>query len=460
MLLFSDQNTTTPTAVEGGWTTNQILHVVKNSLSLDHVVYSLEDLESMLDHSRLSVVGLFTAKEQHRTFAAISRKHPDMLFVETNNTEVHADFLQTRSLSNIVKQAPAVVILKPWDEKTVAYDGDTTDLEGLQLFIKHNSLPYYHPFGTQSGSALFPDGRPIAFFFRPQEFPIEQLNAQEEIVAEMARTHRGRIIFSSLTNTEAYERRLLEIFGLDEETSDPILSVFQHHNSDEVTSMEGVMAELRNHKYHKYLLTEQLTMDSVRDFLQKFLDGGLKPSFRSEPIPQYPTELAGKVASIVSNNFKEFISEEHKDKFIFVEFFAPWCGHCRKMEPILKEVAKRLVNVKNVVIAKFDSTRNELSNFSIDGYPTFILFHGQATQDDGVAQYQGERTVERIIKWIHKYSAHAFDMSLVKKKRKRDSTGKNDGKQDTLADSQEDEELIGLLEHGKDDDGDGDSGEL
>lgn len=49
--------------------------------------------------------------------------------------------------------------------------------------------------------------------------------------------------------------------------------------------------------------------------------------------------------------------DETKD--VLVEFYAPWCGHCKTLEPKYVELAEKLAYNKNLVIAKMDSTANE-----------------------------------------------------------------------------------------------------
>jgi len=49
-------------------------------------------------------------------------------------------------------------------------------------------------------------------------------------------------------------------------------------------------------------------------------------------------------------------------KDVLVEFYAPWCGHCKKLMPVWEETAEKLVGNPNIVLAKCDSTANEIPN--------------------------------------------------------------------------------------------------
>jgi len=75
----------------------------------------------------------------------------------------------------------------------------------------------------------------------------------------------------------------------------------------------------------------------------------------------------------------------------FVEFYAPWCGHCKKLTPIWDRLAETLK--KKVTIAKVDVTKNRIlgKRFGIQGFPTLIFF-----SKGKMYKYRGMRTVEKL----------------------------------------------------------------
>jgi len=85
-----------------------------------------------------------------------------------------------------------------------------------------------------------------------------------------------------------------------------------------------------------------------------------------------------------------FDSEVGGDLPVFVEFFAPWCGHCKSLAPEYEIVASAFKG-KPVKIASVDAdAHRELSSrFSVSGYPTLMFFpSGSKTSES----YSGGRT--------------------------------------------------------------------
>ncbi|KAJ4726028.1 Protein disulfide-isomerase [Melia azedarach] len=103
------------------------------------------------------------------------------------------------------------------------------------------------------------------------------------------------------------------------------------------------------------------------------------------------------VVVLKEGNFSDFI-ENHK--FVMVEFYAPWCGHCQALAPEYAAAATELKAAnEDVVLAKVDATEeNDLAQeYDVQGFPTIYFF-----ADGERKAYNGARTKDAIVTWIKK----------------------------------------------------------
>lgn len=139
-------------------------------------------------------------------------------------------------------------------------------------------------------------------------------------------------------------------------------------------------------------------LDSLANYLTDKVPG-LKRKF-NPPKPSF-------VTSLTEFNFDEIVGD--KEKAAIVAFTANWCGHCKSLKPIFKEVAEIFqFDNDRVVIGEVDTTGPDTAKlaarFSITSYPTILVFpRGEGIPEDvsHVQPYKGPRSVEGFIDTIN-----------------------------------------------------------
>jgi len=155
-------------------------------------------------------------------------------------------------------------------------------------------------------------------------------------------------------------------------------------------------------KNHKFPAADLFSGDSLKAHLASFIANKLEPYVKSEPVPESQPEDGPVV--VVGKNFDEIVLDSNKD--ILLEAYAPWCGHCKTLEPKYKELAQKMQKYGDTLtIAKVDATANDLPpKFAVSGFPT--IFFIPANKKDSPLKYDGAREVNDFVTYIKKHASH------------------------------------------------------
>ena len=136
------------------------------------------------------------------------------------------------------------------------------------------------------------------------------------------------------------------------------------------------------------------SLEDLEEFLEAFLDDRLQPYLKSQIEPKKQT---GPVKVVVASTLNKIVFDPTKD--VLLEVYAPWCGHCKALEPVYKKLAERYKNVPGLVIAKIDGTANDLPEGLVPkGFP--VIFFVPAVVGATPEQYQGERTLGALAEFL------------------------------------------------------------
>ena len=84
--------------------------------------------------------------------------------------------------------------------------------------------------------------------------------------------------------------------------------------------------------------------------------------------------MSGAVSDVTDNSFQAEVIES--DVPVLVDFWAPWCGPCRVVAPILEEIAAERGDALRIVKLNVEENQQTAANFEVLSIPTLILFKG------------------------------------------------------------------------------------
>ena len=126
---------------------------------------------------------------------------------------------------------------------------------------------------------------------------------------------------------------------------------------------------------------------AIVDFVKK----GAGEAVEEEPEEEDNGEIAkdGDVLTLTKGNFDRALGDH---KHVLVKFYAPWCGHCKKLAPVYKEAATALaVMTDQVFLADLDCTVHQAvcGKYGVKGYPTVLLFKNNKVRHR-ISDFEGD----------------------------------------------------------------------
>ncbi|XP_025093712.1 protein disulfide-isomerase A4-like isoform X2 [Pomacea canaliculata] len=358
-------------------------------------VVGLKALKAFLKEDDINVLGIFDSETDPRL-----QTFQDSL--QDIREEYRSGFTTDETIKNHYKaNSGSVLVIIPeryytsYEPKWKVFEiKEDTKPDEITKFIVDNEFPLVGSMDSNN-QARYAKRSPLCLFFYDVDWGFDHREATQmwrKKIASIAKDFRN-ITFA--VADEEKNMQMLKELGLED-------------SSEEINI--GILA---NGKKYPMEPMEEFDPDEVREFLNQFLKGKVEPHIKSQPVPK---KQEGPVTIVVGKSFDKIVKDTSKD--VLIELYAPWCGHCKKLEPVYKDLAKKLKSVKNLVIAKMDATANDVPyNYPAEGFPT--IYFAPTNNKDKPLKYEGGRELKDFISFLKEKAT----VSLGKIKMNCDCTG-------------------------------------
>jgi len=361
------------TEYNGGRTAETIVSwLEKKTGPAARALASVEEAAAFIADNSIAVIGFFEDAESDdaKAFLAAAAALDDYPFAITSEAAVIAEH----------KKDSSVTIFKNFDDGRADLEGAVSE-ETVTAFVTGNSLPLVVDFSQDTAQKIF-SGDIKSHLLLFLSATAEDYEAKVEVARAIAKDHKGQMLFVTINTDEEEHKRIMEFFGMDE---------------SELPSMRIIKLEEDMSKFRPE--STDLSDTNIRAFVASYLAGELKPHLMSEEVPEDWDKEGVKV--LVGKNFHEVAMDAGKD--VLVEFYAPWCGHCKQLTPIWDKLGEKYADHESIVIAKMDSTANELEDIKVQGFPTIKLVQKETNK---IIDYNGERTLDGFVKFLESGGVH------------------------------------------------------
>eukprot|EP00898_Chlorokybus_atmophyticus_P001485 jgi/Chlat1/2337/Chrsp17S02613 len=340
-------------------------------------INSAEQSQELIDSGDVVVIGVFESEASPEFVAfmdAADGLREEIVFAHTTDATLLPE--------NLSAATPSLHLFKPWDDNYKAHEGEFT-VSVIEAFITDNTEPKLPDLNggdieRRFLRKLFEQKEKTPKVFAFGDFKSEDWPAFEEEVRAAADKFKDDFAFIKADATAS--KGAADWFGL----KGPMPCIAVH------------MVEANT----KFTLCD--AAGKVESFLGDVKDGKVEPTYKSAEVPADEAADA-PVKTIVGKTFNDVV---FSGKDVLIEFYAPWCGHCKKLAPTYEEVGKHFGDDDGVVVAKMDATENDVpsNKFDVRGFPTINFIKGATGE---VLTYNGERDKDSMVDYINEQRSSA-----------------------------------------------------
>ena len=351
---------------------------------------TVEEVEKFQKDNDVVLVYFGNSNTDIEEFTKVARKNEGFPFAVVEAEDVIKKF----------SKAGTVVLFKNFDEKK----RELTEVKekSIDEFINKYSFPKVMKFDQKAAQIIFGKSLPAIILYASEKS--DKWSEYQKLLTSISEKLDSKLIVVLTDIKEGIAARLAEFIGIKENEL-PTVRIADTRGDIKKYNMEGEINE-----------------KNILKFVEDWENNKLQPQLKTADEPK---ENNGDVYVVVGKTFKKEVIDNDKD--VMLLFYAPWCSHCKALQPKYEEVAKKLKE-KNpkLRLAKIDGTQNEVESIILSGFPTLKFYPGNK-KDKAPLDYNGDRSVEDIIKFIKNNAATPIVYEEKKKEEK-----KEDGKTEEL----------------------------
>jgi protein disulfide-isomerase A1 len=308
---------------------------------------------------------------------------------------------------------PTVAVLRTFDEPVAVLDAAPLTADGVVSFVLAQRRPALLAFGPTTAPLVLQSPYQVLCFGRQEE-----MQGLQPVLKRAAEALRGEgVLLVTVAADQGNETsQVYHFFGVNasDTTALPTIRGF--------TNLKGKTSKLMP------LDPADTTEGALVAFGRRVLNATAQMYYMSQPLP---ASNDGPVLVVTGDTFDALVLDPNKDVLLAVT--APWCQHCKALEPVYERLAKRFRRIDSVVVARIDGTANEHAALgTISGYPSILLF--PATRNASLAKgapvlYDGARTVPALTKFLKAHATVPYSLPLKSsstKERKARGEGSHD----------------------------------
>lgn len=291
------------------------------------------------------------------------------------------------------------VVLSHRREDPIELTGSSCgDKEKVTTFLTDNLLPLFGPLDGDTWDRYMETSKGLVWALFPMApgTALEGVEANNRaMMTSVAKNFKGKF-YVTFTDTAKFKEAIENVLN--------------------VKTFPTIAVQKKTGDKKKYIYEGDMNAEAITRFIADVDSGRAQPKLKSDPEPAPSSE---PVLTVVGTTLQREVFTQDKDVFLTVG--APWCGHCKKLEPEYTKLGQKIVKeglTDLLKVTKIDGTTNDspVDVMDWESFPT--IYFVKAGQTKPII-YDGERTAKGLWKYVKKHATKAQEIRERVEKNKK-----------------------------------------